>query len=182
MSWGVSRKLVGLAGTFLALALSGGVAAASGQPDFGPNVFIFSPDMSQSEIQTIVNTVANQQVSNQFGTQRYALLFKPGTYGLKKDPQTGKPNPLTVPVGYYTMVAGLGQSPNDVVINGAVNAYDQCFPPSNNNNCTALVNFWRSLSKPQTSTSRAAGAATGRAEFWAVSQVQRRYVGLMWSV
>jgi hypothetical protein len=109
---GSFAKISGLAGAFLVLALSGGMAAASGQPDFGPNVFIFSPDMSQSEIQAVVNTVANQQVSNQFGTQRYALLFKPGTYGLKKDPQTGKPNPLTVRVGYYTMVAGLGQSPS----------------------------------------------------------------------
>src|SRR4029077_1110102 len=139
-------KIGGLAGAFFVLAGSGGVAAASGQPDFGPNVFIFSPGMPPSEIQAIVNTVANQQASNQFGAQLYALLFKPGTYGLKKDPQTGKPSPLTVQVGYYTMVAGVGPSPNDVVINGAVNSYDQCFPPSNNNNCTALVNFWRSLS------------------------------------
>ena len=103
---GSFAKISGLTGAFLVLAL-GGVASASEQPDFGPNVFIFSPDMSQSEIQAIVNTVANQQVTNQFGTQRYALLFKPGTYGLRKDPQTGQPNPLTVPVGYYTMVAGL---------------------------------------------------------------------------
>jgi len=88
---GSFAKIGGLAGAFFVLAVSGGVAAASGQPDFGPNVFIFGPDMSQSEIQAIVNTVANQQVSNQFGAQRYALLFKPGTYGLKKDPQTGKP-------------------------------------------------------------------------------------------
>ena len=154
---GSFAKISGLAGAFLVLALGGGVAAASEQPDFGPNVFIFSPDMSQSEIQAIVNTVANQQVTNQFGTQRYALLFKPGTYGLRKDPQTGQPNPLTVPVGYYTMVAGLGQSPNDVVINGAVNAYDQCFPPSDNNNCTALVNFWRSLSNLSINFTSSAG-------------------------
>jgi hypothetical protein len=166
---GSFAKISGLAVAFLVLALSGGVAAASGEPDFGPNVFIFSPDMPQSEIQAIINTVANQQVSNQFGTQRYALLFKPGTYGLKKDPQTGKPNPLTVPVGYYTMVAGLGQSPNDVVINGAVNAYDQCFPPSNNNNCTALVNFWRSLSNLSINLT-SSGGCNGAAEFWAVSQ------------
>src|ERR1700745_651992 len=126
---GSFAKISGLAGAFLVLALGCGVAAASEQADFGPDVFILSPDMSQSEIQAIVNTVANQQVTNQFGTQRYALLFKPGTYGLTKDPQTGQPNPLTVPVGYYTMGAGLGQSPDDVVIKRAVDAYEQCFPP-----------------------------------------------------
>jgi len=69
---GSFAKISGLAGAFLVLVLGGGVAAASEQPDFGPNVFIFSPDMSQSEIQAIVNTVANQQVTNQFGTQREA--------------------------------------------------------------------------------------------------------------
>ena len=45
-------------------------------------------------------------------------------------------------VGYYTTVAGLGLSPSDVVINGQVNVYNQCF----GTNCIALDNFWRSLS------------------------------------
>ena len=52
---------------------------APSQPDFGPNVYVFSPSMPQSQIQATVNSIANQQVSNQFGTQRYALLFEPGT-------------------------------------------------------------------------------------------------------
>ena len=52
-----------------------------GQPDFGPNVMIFDPSMPTSQIQATVDAIATQQVSNQFGTQRYALLFKPGTYG-----------------------------------------------------------------------------------------------------
>ena len=86
-------------------------SASSSQPNFGPNVYIFNPKMPQSEIQATVDKVANQQVSNQFGTQRYALLFEPGTYG-------SSANPLNFQVGYYTAVAGLGLSPNDVVING----------------------------------------------------------------
>src|SRR5581483_3147761 len=52
-------------------------------------------------------------------------------------------NPLNFQVGYYTTVAGLGRSPNDVVINGSIYVRNQCF---GSNNCTALVNFWRSLS------------------------------------
>jgi len=45
----------------------------------GPNVMIFDPSMPTSQIQATVDTIANQQLSNQFGAQRYALLFKPGT-------------------------------------------------------------------------------------------------------
>jgi len=134
-------------------------ATVAGQPDFGPNVYIFNPSMPQSEIQATVDAVANQQVSNQFGTQRYALLFEPGTYGTAS-------NPLNFQVGYYTTVAGLGLSPNDVVINGSIDVYNQCF---GTNNCTALVNFWRSLSNLTIHvTTPNFGCYTG--EFWAVSQ------------
>ena len=52
---------------------------AAGQPDFGPNVYVFTPSTPLSQIQATVNSIASQQVSNQFGTQRYALLFEPGT-------------------------------------------------------------------------------------------------------
>src|SRR5437016_7846350 len=132
---------------------------ASGQPDFGPNVYVFTPSTPQSEIQATVNAVAIQQVSNQFGQQRYALLFEPGTYG-------SATNPLNFQVGYYTAVAGLGLSPNDVVINGSIDVYNQCFGP---NNCTALVNFWRSLSNLTINvTTPNFGCYSG--EFWAVSQ------------
>ena len=131
----------------------------SGSPNFGPNVYIFNPTMPQSQIQATVNAIAKQQVSNQFGTQRYALLFEPGTYG-------SSTNPLNFKVGYYTMVAGLGLSPNDVVINGSIDVYNQCL---GSNNCVALVNFWRSLSNLTINvTTPNAGCYTG--EFWAVSQ------------
>ena len=70
-------------------------------PDFGPNVIIFDPSMSTSQIQIAVDAIANQQIPNQFGTQRYALLFMPGTYGTTAAP-------LNFQVGYYTAVAGLG--------------------------------------------------------------------------
>src|SRR3989440_3387622 len=117
--------------------------------------------MPQSEIQAPVDAVANQQVSNQFGPRRYAFLFEPGTYG-------SKANPLNFQVGYYTAVAGLGQSPNDVVINGSIYVRNQCLGP-NNTNCIALVNFWRSLSNLTINvTTPNFGCYSG--EFWAVSQ------------
>ena len=149
-----------------ALAATSGVAtalaapsASSSQPNFGPSVYIFNPGMPQSEIQAKVDAVANQQVSNQFGTQRYALLFEPGTYG-------SSTNPLNFQLGYYTTVAGLGLSPNDVVINGSIYVRNQCFGA---NNCTALVNFWRSLSNLTINvTTPNFGCYSG--EFWPVSQ------------
>src|SRR6266511_337923 len=88
-------------------------AAAAATPDFGPSVKVFDPSMSTSQIKATVDAVAAQQVSNQFGTQRDALLFMPGTYGSAADP-------LNFQVGYYTEVAGLVSSPNDVVSNGTV--------------------------------------------------------------
>ncbi len=134
-------------------------AAAPAKPDFGPNVLIFKPSTAQGDIQAAVNAVAAQQVPNQFGTQRYALLFEPGTYG-------SAANPLNFQVGYYTAVAGLGQSPSDVVINGSVYVRNQCF---GTNNCTALVNFWRSLSN-LTINVNTPGFGCYSGEFWAVSQ------------
>jgi hypothetical protein len=134
-------------------------AASSSQPTFGSNVHIFNPSMPQSEIQATVDAIASQQVSNQFGTQRYALLFEPGTYG-------SSTTPLNFQVGYYTSVAGLGLSPSDVVINGSIYVRNQCFGP---NNCIALDNFWRSLSNLTINvTTPNFGCYTG--EFWAVSQ------------
>ncbi|HEY5249817.1 MAG TPA: adenylyl cyclase, partial [Dermatophilaceae bacterium] len=50
---------------------------STGQPDFGPNVKIFDPSMPTSQIQAAVDAVRDQQVDNEMGTQRWALLFKP---------------------------------------------------------------------------------------------------------
>ena len=131
---------------------------AAGQPDFGPNVYVFDPSMPQAQIQQTVDAIAAQQVPDQFGTHRYALLFKPGTYG-------SAANPLNFQVGYYTDVAGLGASPNDVVINGSIYVRNQCDPGG----CFALTNFWRSLSNLTINvTTPGFGCYTG--EFWAVSQ------------
>jgi hypothetical protein len=131
----------------------------AGEPDFGPNVYVFTPSMPQSQIQATVDSIANQQISNQFGTQRYALLFEPGTYG-------SAASPLTFQVGYYTEVAGLGGSPGDVTINGSIDVYNQCFI---GNNCIALDNFWRSMSNLTINVTGGTGCQAAT-DFWAVSQ------------
>jgi hypothetical protein len=137
------------------------------QPNLGPNVYVFSPGMAPSRIQATVNSIASRQAGNQFGTQRYALLFEPGTYGSAADP-------LILQVGYYTTVAGLGASPADVVINGAIDSFNQCLPPTPpaTSNCTALDNSWRSLSNLTINFPAARGGAPcpRTAEFWATSQ------------
>jgi hypothetical protein len=142
----------------VALAFGGGGAAASPGPDLGPNVIVFDTSMSTSEIQAKVDAIAAQQVSNEFGTQRYALLFEPGTYGSVADP-------LNFQVGYYTSIAGLGRSPGDVVINGSVYVRNQCAAGF----CTALTNFWRALSN-LTINVDTPGFGCYSGEFWAVSQ------------
>jgi hypothetical protein len=126
----------------------------------GPNVYVFTPSMSQSSIQSTLDTIANQQVSNQFGTQRYAVLFDPGTYGSAADP-------LIFQVGYYTSVAGLGQNPNQVLINGSIDTYNQCF--GGQTNCVALDNFWRSVSNLTINVTGGSGCQANT-EFWAASQ------------
>lgn len=139
-----------------------GSVHAEGAPDLGPNVVVFDPSMPQSQIQATVDTIAQQQIPNQFGSQRYALLFEPGTYG-------SAASPLNFQVGYYTEVAGLGPNPGDVVINGSIDVFNQCSDGS----CIALNNFWRSLSNLTINvTNPTSGPYSGcySGEFWAVSQ------------
>nr|WP_245687094.1 RICIN domain-containing protein [Peterkaempfera griseoplana] len=117
----------------------------AGTPDFGPNVTVFDPSMPAATIQSRLNTVFGQQESNQFGAQRYALLFKPGSYSVDAN------------VGFYTQVAGLGLSPDDVTINGAVHAEADWFQGN------ATQNFWRDAENLSVNP-------TGGTDRWAVSQ------------
>jgi hypothetical protein len=138
------------------------LALSARQPDFGPNVTVFDPSMPAETIQNAVSVISQTQVptSAQFNTVRHAFLFKPGAYT------------VDVPVGYYTSVAGLGLSPDDVTINGIVHSEGAL-------NST-LTNCWRSAENmhvvPQ----------SGQTERWAVSQAspfRRMHVsggGLFW--
>jgi hypothetical protein len=140
--------------------------------NFGPKVIVFDPSMPQATIQSQLDSISTQQVPNQFGTQRYAVLFKPGTYG-------SSAHPLIFQVGYYTDVAGLGAQPGDVVINGAIDVFNQC---SGSGPCDALDNFWRSVSNltinvtlPKSPPAYApatqeSASCNNSAEMWAVSQ------------
>lgn len=119
--------------------------AASQNPDFGPNVFVFNPSMAAARIQEQIDKIYALQQHSEFGTGRYALLFLPGEYH------------VDVPVGFYTQVLGLGATPDAVRIVG--NVHSDASLPRNNATCT----FWRAAEgfsvKP----------ADGRMQ-WAVSQ------------
>ncbi|RSN48426.1 coagulation factor 5/8 type domain-containing protein [Streptomyces sp. WAC 04229] len=138
------------AGTAAAATGAGGVSpgdgprALPGGGDLGPNVIVFDP--STANIQGRLDEIFRQQESAQFGTGRYALLFKPGTY-----------NGLNAQIGFYTSIAGLGLSPDDTTINGDVTVDAGWFDGN------ATQNFWRSAENlalvPVNGTNR-----------WAVSQ------------
>ncbi len=114
---------------FMGMLLGGcgaaGISAnAQTAPDFGPNVYVFDPTMSNVTIQGTLESLSQEK---QFSTKRSAVLFKPGTYKVQAQ------------VGYYESVAGLGESPNAVTIDGYVtsNQVDQY------GQLTTI--FWRSL-------------------------------------
>ncbi|WP_420709368.1 RICIN domain-containing protein [Streptomyces sp. NRRL B-3648] len=123
----------------------GGTTNPPGTPDFGPNVTVFDPSMSASSIQSKLDSVFSQQETNQFGSARQALLFKPGTYSANAN------------VGFYTQVAGLGFSPDDVTINGSVHAEADWFQGN------ATQNFWRDAENLSVNP-------TNGSDRWAVSQ------------
>ncbi|MFJ8110539.1 coagulation factor 5/8 type domain-containing protein [Streptomyces sp. NPDC096132] len=96
-----------------------------GGGELGPNVLVLDP--STPDIQARLDEVFRQQESAQFGTGRYALLFRPGTY-----------HGLNAQLGFYTSIAGLGLSPDDTTINGDVTVDAGWFGGN------ATQNFWRS--------------------------------------
>ncbi|HEX4701317.1 MAG TPA: RICIN domain-containing protein [Pseudonocardiaceae bacterium] len=122
-----------------------GAPPPPGQPDFGPNVLVFDPSMSAASIQSQLTNVFNQQASNQFGSNRFAILFKPGTYN------------VDVNIGFYEQVIGLGLLPDNVDINGQVHVQADW------NGGNATENFWRGAENMEVNPP--SGTNT-----WAVSQ------------
>jgi hypothetical protein len=122
------------------VAAASAVCPGADATAFGPDVCVFNDTMSQATIQADLNNIATQQVpvASQFDSQRYAVFFKPGTYG-------SAANPLVFQVGYYTEVAGLGSMPQDTVVNGAIDVFNNLCT-AGTSSCNSDVNFWRSLS------------------------------------
>ena len=152
---GVAASVVGAVLPALAAqAAAGGTTAVatSDRPDFGPNVTVYDPSVPASTIQADIDAAFDAQLRNptaQFGDQRHAFLFEPGTYGR-----------VFANLGFYTALQGLGKNPDDVTIQGAVNV-DSGWNHGDEKNATQ--NFWRSVEnlavEPESGVDR-----------WAVSQ------------
>mgnify|MGYP001081162875 CR=1 FL=1 len=117
---------------------------------FGENVLLFDASMDQDRIKKTLHALHERQKHNEFGPQRYALLFKPGTYD------------LDVTVDYYMQALGLGRLPGDVIIHGAV----QSTTTTSSNNIPDKVTtmFWRGAENFKVVPEG------GEMIYWAVSQ------------
>jgi hypothetical protein len=139
-------------------------AAQAPPPDFGPNVLIFDPSMSQTDVQSKLDAVSAAQnaptpqtpvgfgYGAEFSTSRYALLFEPGQYT------------ADVNLGFYVQALGLGHSPDDVTISGAVRVKADWRTDDPGD---ALLNFWRGAENLAVVPALAADSNT---DVWAVSQ------------
>ena len=114
--------------------------------DFGPNVKVYSPSTPAATIQSDLDATFAVQEANQFGSQRNAFLFAPGTYS------------PDVKVGFYTQVAGAGDLPDAVNFTNLLHVNANWMPDHN-----ATCNFWRSIENFRNSF-------TGSNNIWAVSQ------------
>lgn len=127
-------------------------ATANAAPAFGPNVFVIDPSMPSAQVTQLLTSLSNE---DQFGTNRWAILFMPGTYNVQ------------APVGYYESIAGLGATPGSVTINGFLSPnFGTSFPGEN-----VTDNFWRSMENmafnPGTNSAQSGPANTLQ---WGVSQ------------
>jgi hypothetical protein len=141
-----TRSTISILAAVLSAALPAGAAGALPKANstiFGPNVYVFEPNMPAGDIEKIANDIFSKMEANEFGPERYALLFKPGKYD------------VTFNVGFYTHVAGLGQNPDDVQINGGVNVNAKWMPDGN-----ATCNFWRTLENFAVTPSKASKGVT----------------------
>ena len=144
----------------LSAAALGTTAMAQGgdKPNFGPNVYIIDPSMPASQVLTTLTSLSNEA---QFSTNRYAVFFKPGAYNVE------------APVGYYEQIAGLGETPGGVIINGfltpnfGVAVYGTSTWPGNNITDT----FWRSMENMTINPAQDTGQdAAPNTLQWGVSQ------------
>lgn len=124
---------------------------------FGRNIYFFAPEDDPEEAQEILDGIWKKQEKNQFGDDRYAVYFLPGTYDER----------IQARVGFYTQIAGLGVSPDDVSL---YNLTCDARWLGDNKNHNATCNFWRG----------AENLAVREYVTWAVSQatfMRRFHIG-----
>jgi hypothetical protein len=157
----VDQDAAGWNSNYFTFTGGGGAAPPPTGGSLGANVIVISPSESVSSIASQLNAIGTAQNPNQFGTQRYEILFQPGTYG-------STASPLDFQVGYYESVEGLGQNPGQTVINGTIDSWNQC-TDGVQTECYGTTNFWRSISNLTINVTGLTGCDAGE-DVWAVSQ------------
>lgn len=114
---------------------------------FGKNTYIFTPQDDPKKVNAILSQLWKKQESNQFGTDRYAVYFMPGTYDVS----------IAVKVGFYMQVSGLGVVPTETKI-ASLNCDAKWLGDDSNHN--ACCNFWRGAENLEIASNT----------MWAVSQ------------
>ena len=110
---------------------------------FGENVKIYAETDNNQKINKDFSELyqeTEKQATGEFTSTRFAALFKSGDY-----------DDVELPIGYYTSVAGLGYSPDDVSLG------DMHVKGENSD----LINFWRGAENLSVNTSNM---------IWSVSQ------------
>eukprot|EP00600_Ochromonadales_sp_CCMP1393_P000501 CAMPEP_0174980406 /NCGR_PEP_ID=MMETSP0004_2-20121128/15335_1 /TAXON_ID=420556 /ORGANISM="Ochromonas sp., Strain CCMP1393" /LENGTH=656 /DNA_ID=CAMNT_0016232073 /DNA_START=242 /DNA_END=2212 /DNA_ORIENTATION=+ len=146
----------------LEVLLTFGESAEPNPPNWPDSVSIFTPEMSSSEIESVVNAAyavnggdpRSTCDNGQFSSERFAFMFTPGTYA------------ADIPVGYYTSVYGLGASPEDTIFSGEKGVYAE--EGCGDFSVGALDTFWRSAENFHSQSSYPWPVGTGMT--WAVSQ------------
>lgn len=95
---------------------------------FGREVYIMRPTDDMTKVSETIETIHTKMFKDDFGTDRFAVLFQPGDYR-----QAGL---LKVP--FYEHMAGLGRTPYEVIVH---NIHTPVHLSNDNATCT----FWRSL-------------------------------------
>lgn len=114
---------------------------------FGENVYLFSPSDDAAQVQEVLDRLWGAQEKNQFGRERYSVYFLPGDYD----------ESISVRVGYYMQVAGLGYLPDDTQLK-TLNCDARWLGGNDNHNATC--NFWRGVENLRVNST----------VMWAVSQ------------
>ncbi len=99
---------------------------------FGENTYFFTPQDDPKQVQNLLDQFFEKQEKNQFGEERISVYFFPGNYAKE----------ISVRVGFYTQVSGLGIMPEDTVLR-AVNCDASWNQHDSKNNGTC--NFWRGV-------------------------------------
>jgi hypothetical protein len=146
--------------------LRAAAAAEPNPPAWPSSVLVFAPgdEDAQARIDAVYARNGNSTPADhaQFSDARFALLFKPGAYA------------VSVPVGYYTQVLGLGKTPRDVVFEAPGKGV-YCAEAARNYTTGALDTFWRGVENVHVAASAdlkwwKSGDGASKGMLWAASQ------------